>query len=58
HVMQEATRLGFLPPASSGKCRAASLKTAVELTDKMRQYFPEDPVRADFALFGLGVDKA
>ena len=30
----------------------------VELTDKMRQYFPEDPVRADFALFGLGVDKA
>lgn len=58
HVMQEATRLGFLPPASSGKCRAASLKTAVELTDKMRLYFPEDPVRADFALFGLGVDKA
>ena len=58
HVMQEATRLGFLKPASSGKCRAASLKTAVELTDKMRLYFPDDPVRADFALFGLGVDKA
>lgn len=58
HVMQEATRLGFLQPSASGKCRAASLKTAIELTDKMRQYFPEDPVRADFALFGLGVDKA
>jgi len=57
HVMQEATRLGFLQASASGKCRAASLKTAIELTDKMRQYFPDDPVRSDFALFGLGVDE-
>mgnify|MGYP002626123045 CR=1 FL=1 len=57
HVMQEATALGFLEPASSGKCRQALLKTAIELTDKMRLFFGDDPVRADFALFGLGVAK-
>lgn len=29
---------------------------AVELTDQLRQWDPEDPVRYDFALFGLGVE--
>ena len=56
HVIQEATHFGFLKPAASGKYRAASLKTDIMLTKQMQAYFPEDPVRADFALFGLGVD--
>jgi uncharacterized protein (TIGR02757 family) len=30
--------------------------TAVELTDKLRAFDPEDPVKYDFALFGLGVE--
>ncbi len=50
HVMQEAQKLGLLPPKA-----AASRKTAMELTKKMNEIFPQDPCRADFALFGLGV---
>ncbi len=57
HVMQQATELGLLPLTKTGKTAAASHKTAVALTDTLRQAFPDDPVRADFALFGLGVDK-
>ena len=57
HVMQQATELGLLPLTKTGKAAAASYKTAVALTDTLRQIFPDDPVRADFALFGLGVDK-
>lgn len=55
HVMQEATRLGLLEPSASGKPKAANLKTAIELTNAMKEIFPDDPTKADFALFGLGV---
>jgi uncharacterized protein (TIGR02757 family) len=51
HVMQEAQKLGLLPPKAT-----ASRKTAIALTKKMNEIFPEDPCRADYALFGLGVD--
>ena len=50
HVMQEAQKLGLLPPKAT-----ASRKNAVILTKKMEQIFPGDPCRADYALFGLGV---
>lgn len=30
--------------------------TAVELTSRLREFDPEDPVKYDFALFGLGVE--
>jgi uncharacterized protein (TIGR02757 family) len=30
--------------------------TAVELTERLRAFDPEDPVKYDFALFGLGVE--
>ena len=56
HVMQEATKFSLIPSTSSGSVRAASLKTALELTDILKEAFPHDPVRGDFALFGLGVD--
>ena len=51
HVLQESARLGLIAPNA-----AASAKTAIELTQKMAQVFPGDPARADYALFGLGVD--
>ncbi|MBR1911435.1 MAG: TIGR02757 family protein [Treponema sp.] len=57
HVMQQSARLGLLPLTKAGTIPAASLKTAVILTDAVREAFPDDPVRADFALFGMGVDK-
>ena len=51
HVVQEALRLGLL------KSRTASMSTARRLTDAMLEVFPDDPLRGDFALFGLGVDE-
>ena len=52
HVMQEGKKLGLLPENAT-----ASRKTAVMLTEKMEEVFPEDPARADFSLFGTGVDR-
>ena len=51
HVMQEAIGLGLLP-----KNAKATRKTAEDLTAAVEKAFPGDPTRADFALFGLGVD--
>jgi len=31
--------------------------TALELTQKLREFDPEDPVKYDFALFGLGIEE-
>ena len=53
HVLQESARLGLIAPNAS-----ASAKTAIELSQKMAQVFPNDPARADFALFGLGVNRS
>lgn len=50
HVMNQAAELGLI------KSKSANLKTAVELTEKMKEIFPEDPVKADFALFGFDID--
>lgn len=49
HVMQEARKLGLI----TGK--TASWNTVVRLTEALREVFPDDPVRGDFALFGVGV---
>lgn len=56
HVMQEATKLGLLQANKNGKPKAANLKTALELTDKLAEVFPGDPVKGDFALFASGVN--
>lgn len=49
HVARVARRLGLLPTD------AANWKTALALTDELRNFDPSDPVKYDFALFGLGV---
>ena len=49
HVMQQANELGLI------HSKSAHLRTAVELTKKVAGIFPGDPVRADYALFGLGI---
>ena len=51
HVVQEACRMGLL------QSRTASMATARKLTGAMLDAFPDDPLRGDFALFGLGVDE-
>lgn len=32
-------------------------QTAVELTERLREFDPQDPVKYDFALFGLGIEE-
>lgn len=49
HSGSVARRLGLL------LIKAASWKAAIELTANLRQFDAEDPVKYDFALFGMGV---
>lgn len=49
HVDRVARRLGLI------KSKQTNWKTALELTSRLKEFDPEDPVKYDFALFGLGV---
>lgn len=49
HVANTSRELGLLERKSDDR------KAVEELTDRLRQFDPNDPVRYDFALFGLGV---
>jgi uncharacterized protein (TIGR02757 family) len=51
HVMQESRNLELIGS------KTASMSTAIELSETMLEVFPDDPLRGDFALFGLGVNK-
>ncbi|CCH01490.1 hypothetical protein FAES_3483 [Fibrella aestuarina BUZ 2] len=60
HVGRVASKLGLLGTRrvgpSHGETPKTDWKAAVALTDILRQFDPTDPVRYDFALFGLGVE--
>jgi uncharacterized protein (TIGR02757 family) len=49
HVQRIATRLGLMDTERS------DWNSAVELTNALKQFDPIDPVKYDFALFGMGV---
>ena len=49
HVYDEAKALGLT------RRRPKDLRTALDITGKFREIWPEDPVLGDFALFGYGV---
>jgi uncharacterized protein (TIGR02757 family) len=49
HVARTARQLGLLQRKSNDK------KAVIELTEKLREFNPDDPVRYDFSLFGMGV---
>lgn len=51
HVDRVARKLGLISR------KQTDWLTAVELTEKLREMDPEDPVKYDFALFGLGVEE-
>lgn len=51
HVHQQAIRLGLT------KRRTPDLRTAIEITDRFAEVFPDDPAKGDFSLFGYGVNK-
>ncbi|MBD1421682.1 TIGR02757 family protein [Sphingobacterium chuzhouense] len=51
HVERVARKFGLI---TSDK---VNWKTAVELTENLKRFDPEDPVKYDFALFGIGVTR-
>jgi uncharacterized protein (TIGR02757 family) len=50
HVQRVACRLNLID------AEKADWKTAIALTEVLKQFDPKDPVKYDLALFGLGVD--
>lgn len=50
HVHRMALELGLT------KRKQADMRTAVEITEALREVFPDDPTRGDFALFGYGIE--
>ena len=51
HVDRVARRLGLITRPQT------DWQTAVELTQKLKEFDPADPVKYDFALFGLGIEE-
>lgn len=51
HVDRVARKLGLI------RRKQTDWQTAVELTNKLKEFDPNDPVKYDFALFGLGVEE-
>ncbi len=49
HVERIGRRLGLI------QRKQKDWKTVLELTENLRQFNPQDPVRYDYALFGIGV---
>ena len=52
HVYNQASELGLT------KRKPKDIVTAREITDALREVFPDDPLLGDFALFGYGVTSA
>ena len=50
HVVQEAMRMKLITSSST------SMANAIRLSRRLAEVFPNDPIRGDFALFGLGAD--
>ncbi len=51
HVARISREFGLL------KRKQNDFKSAIELTEKLKEFDPIDPVKYDFALFGLGVNE-
>ncbi|WP_373523096.1 TIGR02757 family protein [Aquiflexum sp.] len=51
HVDRVARKLGLITR------KQTDWQTAKELTSKLREFDPQDPVKYDFALFGLGIEE-
>ena len=51
HVDRVGRRLGLI------ERKQTDWQTAMELTQRLREFDPQDPVKYDFALFGMGVEE-
>ena len=52
HVARTARKLRLLERKSNDK------KAVIELTEKLREFDPQDPVKYDFALFSIGIESS
>ncbi len=52
HVERVARKLGLI------ERKQLDWQTALELTENLKQFDPTDPVKYDFALFGLGIEES
>ena len=52
HVARTARKMGLLERKSNDK------RSVVMLTEKLREFCPQDPVKYDFALFGAGLSSS
>ena len=50
HVGRISRQMGLL------KRNANDFKSVIELTEKLKEFCPQDPVKYDFAMFGYGVN--
>lgn len=57
HVLQQSVELGLISSGKTGLLPPANIKTALKITEALKQVWPTDPCKGDFALFGLGVDE-
>lgn len=51
HVSRLSREMGLL------KRNANDFKSVIELTKNLKKFYPQDPVKYDFAIFGLGISK-
>lgn len=51
HVVRIARRLGLI------RKKSVDWQMAIDLTDRLRSFDSSDPVRYDFALFGIGIEE-
>jgi len=51
HVERQARKLGLITR------KQTDWQTVLELTENLRQFDAKDPVKYDFALFGMGIEK-
>ncbi|MBO1363728.1 TIGR02757 family protein [Prevotella sp. A2931] len=51
HVLQEAIRLNLI------RNKSTTMKTVIALTKELKKFFPDDPLKGDFALFGYGMQQ-
>ena len=50
HVLHEANKLSLIQSSTT------SMSTARKLTTVLKEVFPDDPLKGDFALFGYGIN--
>lgn len=51
HVARVSREMGLLIRTSN------DFKAVIELTESLKKFSPKDPVKFDFAMFGIGIDK-